>query len=252
MLGASLAVTNKLQMACALRAECRWIMTGTPKAGPGWIHAPCALDSVFCWRPSLPYTLPYGLSARQGRLSAWLSICSRAPQGTSLALLGVSRHPGPCRCCQQARVTSSMGSDLTMGCPGLQLLHASRVARPVWTACGDLSIHIHLCTCFVCRQFRPYLPAPTLVSITYLMQCLQLFDTCLAFVQAPPHLPPTAPTCPTCSPCSASCTMSLMECSAASGRWAASMHANSAWTTYFLTKACVAEQSTCSHSTCEA
>ena len=33
MLGASLAVTNKLQMACALRAECRWIMTGAPRAG---------------------------------------------------------------------------------------------------------------------------------------------------------------------------------------------------------------------------
>ena len=33
MLGASLAVTNKLQMACALRAGCRWIMTGAPRAG---------------------------------------------------------------------------------------------------------------------------------------------------------------------------------------------------------------------------
>ncbi|KAK9795946.1 hypothetical protein WJX73_001584 [Symbiochloris irregularis] len=30
MLGASLSITNKLQMACALRAERRWVMTGTP------------------------------------------------------------------------------------------------------------------------------------------------------------------------------------------------------------------------------
>ena len=30
MLGSSLSITNKLQMACALRADRRWIMTGTP------------------------------------------------------------------------------------------------------------------------------------------------------------------------------------------------------------------------------
>ena len=30
MLGASLSMTNKLQMACALKAERRWVMTGTP------------------------------------------------------------------------------------------------------------------------------------------------------------------------------------------------------------------------------
>ena len=33
MLGNSLAMTNKLQMACALRAERRWLMTGTPTPG---------------------------------------------------------------------------------------------------------------------------------------------------------------------------------------------------------------------------
>ena len=33
MIGNSLYMTNKLQMACALRAERRWLMTGTPTPG---------------------------------------------------------------------------------------------------------------------------------------------------------------------------------------------------------------------------
>lgn len=33
MLGNSLHMTNKLQMACALRADRRWLMTGTPTPG---------------------------------------------------------------------------------------------------------------------------------------------------------------------------------------------------------------------------
>lgn len=40
MLGASLSVTNKLQMACALRAERRWVMTGQ-----SW---PCELTLMPC------------------------------------------------------------------------------------------------------------------------------------------------------------------------------------------------------------
>ena len=33
MLGNSLYMTNKLKMACALRADRRWLMTGTPTPG---------------------------------------------------------------------------------------------------------------------------------------------------------------------------------------------------------------------------
>lgn len=38
MLGASPAVTNRLQMACALRAERRWMMTGTPTPNTEGTH----------------------------------------------------------------------------------------------------------------------------------------------------------------------------------------------------------------------
>ena len=54
LLGASLAVTNKLQMACALRAECRWIMTGAPRAGP----LPGPLHLTLDWKLAIIHHRP--------------------------------------------------------------------------------------------------------------------------------------------------------------------------------------------------
>ena len=54
MLGNSLAMTNKLQMACALRADRRWLMTGTPT--PGGPNSDLAhLQPLLAFLHSKPY-----------------------------------------------------------------------------------------------------------------------------------------------------------------------------------------------------
>lgn len=72
MLGNSLSMTSKLQMACALRAERRWLMTGTPT--PGGItsdlshlqpllaflhHEPYGIEASFWQVAPLPVSLPF-------------------------------------------------------------------------------------------------------------------------------------------------------------------------------------------------
>ena len=61
MLGASLALTNKLAMSCALTAERRWVMTGTPAPAGG--SAPLAH-----LQPLLAFLGHVGPSGRAGSL----------------------------------------------------------------------------------------------------------------------------------------------------------------------------------------
>ncbi|KAL3136547.1 hypothetical protein ABBQ38_005794 [Trebouxia sp. C0009 RCD-2024] len=54
MLGASLAMTNKLQMACALRAERRWVMSGTPTPSTPTSHV-AHLHPLLAFLQQQPY-----------------------------------------------------------------------------------------------------------------------------------------------------------------------------------------------------
>ena len=93
MLGASLSMTNKLQMACALTAERRWVMTGTPvPQGP-------QAATVAHLQPLLAFLhhQPYGLKRHAWEvcdvpswLTPWLS--TRPP-----TLLPHWRPPSPLR-----------------------------------------------------------------------------------------------------------------------------------------------------------
>ncbi|KAL0025980.1 hypothetical protein WJX77_010392 [Trebouxia sp. C0004] len=54
MLGASLAITNKLQMACALRADRRWVMSGTPTPSTPTSHV-AHLQPLLAFLQQQPY-----------------------------------------------------------------------------------------------------------------------------------------------------------------------------------------------------
>lgn len=85
MLGASLSITNKLQMAIALRAERRWVMTGGHLISPGVLNF--SQPVLACGLPCLPWMASvaamYDLEniIVQPRHQAG---CSNAPAGIAL------------------------------------------------------------------------------------------------------------------------------------------------------------------------
>ena len=117
-LGASLAVTNKLQMACALRAECRWIMTGALMAGP--LPGPCTLYRELKGSlMSVTVLRPGSWAQRLARQAQRLA--EHVQQGTSgqasLAPLGVSQYPWPPQMLPASQGDIKHGSGPEQGLP---------------------------------------------------------------------------------------------------------------------------------------